>query len=96
MFWTRPSAAELVGTGLKPKHYREPHVDVLPEAWEAVDLFRRFCTQWRIGAGGPVGLDYPVFTQELERVGVGGDDYEEMMAMLGIIERAALEEIHKS
>lgn len=39
---------------LKPADY-----EVWPECWEAVQMFLRCQTQWRIGGmGGAVGLDY--------------------------------------
>jgi len=31
---------------------------VWPENWEAVTMFSRLQTQWRIGPRGPIGLDY--------------------------------------
>ena len=34
------------------------HFEVWPENWEAVRLFIRCQTQWRIGINGLAGLDY--------------------------------------
>lgn len=48
-----------------------------------------------MGPGGPVGLDYNVIYHELDRRGLAGDPYDEMMAALRVIESTALEEIHK-
>ena len=48
-----------------------------------------------MGMGGPVGLDYGVIQHELDRLGVSGDDYTDMLDRLRIIEAAALEEMRK-
>ncbi len=95
LYWRRPTAAELAGTGLKAKHYREPHVDVWDEHWDALQLFSRLTTQWRAGFGGPIGLDYNVIYQDLARAGIVGADFDSTMASIRVIEQAALEEIHK-
>ncbi|MBP0943086.1 DUF1799 domain-containing protein [Pseudomonas alliivorans] len=33
-------------------------VEVWPDVWPAFQLFEALSTQWRVGMGGPVGLDY--------------------------------------
>lgn len=33
---------------------------MFPENWEAVAMWNRACTQWRIGMAGAIGLDYNV------------------------------------
>lgn len=95
LYWKRPTAAAAAEIGCKPEDYIEPDVEVWEESWAAVQLFSRFSTQWRIGAGGPVGLDYGVIQHELSRSGIAGDDYTETMARLRVIEQAALDQIHK-
>ena len=32
--------------------------EVWEENWEIVEMFLRMQTQWRVGMGGPTGLDY--------------------------------------
>lgn len=39
----------------KPEHF-----EVFPENWDAILMWNRSCTQWRIGMAGPTGLDYNV------------------------------------
>ena len=95
LYWKRPTAAQLAGTGLKLKHYPEPHVEVWPEHWDVLQLFKRNASQWRVGGGGPIGLAYNVLFHELERAGTTGDDFDDAIACMRIIEQAALEEIHK-
>ncbi len=54
-----------------------------------------FSTQWIQGPGGPTGLNYQVIFHELDRTGVKGDEYDETMAALRIIEQEALRQIYK-
>lgn len=96
LYWRRPTAAEVGDIGLKPEDFEEPHVDLWPENWPAIELFTRYSTQWRVGAGGPVGLDYTVILHDLDRRKISGDDHDELMASIRVIEHAALDEIHKS
>ncbi|MDF4005322.1 DUF1799 domain-containing protein [Luteibacter sp. PPL552] len=72
-----------------------PNAELWPENWPAIQLFTRLSTQWRVGMNGPTGLDYNVVFHELDRTGVVGDDYDEMMAAIRVIESTALEEIHQ-
>ena len=41
-----------------PEDDRDDNFEVLPENWEAVQMFMRCQTQWRVGMAGPIGLDY--------------------------------------
>jgi hypothetical protein len=36
----------------------EQEVEVWPDAWPAFMLFESMSTQWRVGMGGAIGLDY--------------------------------------
>ena len=91
MYWRRPSDAELKQIGLKAKHYPEPEVTVWGDNWEATQLFRRLSTQWRVSASGPVGLDYTIFYRELDRAGIAGPEFDELMWQIGVIEAEALD-----
>ncbi|MDG2524649.1 DUF1799 domain-containing protein [Stenotrophomonas sp. HITSZ_GD] len=90
LYFRVPTAAELEGTGFKPKHYVAPVVDLWPENHRAVDLFRRISNQWRCGAGGPIGLDYGVVFNEMAHAGITGQERDEVMGALAVIEAAAL------
>jgi ribosomal protein S18 acetylase RimI-like enzyme len=37
---------------------KEDRFEVFPENWRAIALFRRASTQWIVGVGGAVGLNY--------------------------------------
>ena len=70
-------------------------MDLWSENAPPLALFSRYSTQWRVGPAGAVGLDYTVFFHDLDRKGVSGRDFDEMMDALRVIESAALEELHK-
>lgn len=61
----------------------------------ALDLYCLFSTQWRVGMSGAVGLDYGPILHHLDRKGVSGDAYDDLMASIAVIERAAMEEFEK-
>jgi hypothetical protein len=77
------------------KDFPLPEVDIWPENWPPIELFTRISTQWRQGPGGPAGLDYNVVFHELDRKGLAGEIYDEMLAALRDIELTALQEIHR-
>ena len=93
--WRRPTAAALRGTGLKPSHYKEPIVEVWPESWPAVELYVRYQTQWLQGPGGPSGLNYAILFADLDRSGIEGEDREEIMDGVRVIEAEVLKSIYQ-
>lgn len=58
-------------------------------------MYLRYCTQWRAGPSGPIGLDYTVFFHELDRMGLERDAYDEFMAALRVIEETALDALNR-
>jgi hypothetical protein len=95
LYWRRPSAAEAGEWGLRVEDYPAPEVALWPENWPPIELFNQLSTQWRTGPGGAIGLDYNVIFHELDRRSLSTHDYDEMMASIRHIERAALEEMQK-
>jgi len=93
--WRRPTAAELKGTGLHPKHYKEPVVEVWPECWPAIDLYLKYRTQWIQGPGGPSGLDYSILLADLDRSGVRDTEREDIMDAIRTIEAEVLASIYQ-
>ncbi len=81
--------------GLKAKHFPPPPGRAVAGVRLPIELFSRVATQWRVGAGGPIGLDYNVVYRELEREALDGDQHDEVMAAIRIIERAALEQMQQ-
>lgn len=96
MYWRAPTEAELAQLGLKAKHYPPPKVDLWPECELPIAIFSRVSTQWRVGAGGPIGLDYNVVYRELDDAEIVGDERKELMAAIRVVESAALDIIHKA
>lgn len=82
--------------GLKLSDFPRPCVELWPDHVLAFNLFTRNYTQWRVGAGGPIGLDYGVLYHDLDRQELSKTEQQEIMDVLRIIERAALEIFHKS
>ncbi len=95
LYWWTPTESELLQLGLKAKHFPPPQVELWPECVLPIELFSRVATQWRVGAGGPIGLDYNVVYHELQREALDSEQYDEVMAGIRIIERAALEHMQQ-
>lgn len=96
LYWKRPTKAEAASIGCVPEDYEEPKVEVWEENWQAVQIFRKYSTQWRMGPGGPCGLDYAVIQFDPACKGLSPDQYDDLIARLGVIEQAALTHIHKT
>ncbi|WP_082306635.1 DUF1799 domain-containing protein [Mizugakiibacter sediminis] len=95
LYWKPPNPEELEPYGLTADDYPPPSVELWPENWPAIQLFTRLSTQWRVGAGGPVGLDYGVLFHELDRMGLDTEAYDDLFASIRVIEGIALNELHK-
>jgi Phage related hypothetical protein (DUF1799). len=63
--------------------------EVTPEAWPAVSMFLKVQTQWRVGMGGVIGLDYGAvrWLFELEQV----SDQRQLLEDLQLIEGKVVE-----
>ena len=99
LFYRIPTAAELLEDD-SPYTVQDfidarDTVDVWDENWDVLHLYRTYDTQWRVGMGGPTGLDMMVFLHELDRKNVPDDIYDDMVWKLSIIETAALKQMHK-
>ena len=84
-----PTEEEIAASGFSREDYEE-EVDVWPENWHAVDLFRRFNTQWRIGMKGPTGLVYEAVFALLDRKGYAEAEWWQMFNDIQVMEVAAL------
>ena len=74
---------------IKPREY-----EVWPEHEDAVILFLRCQTQWRVGGLGVVGLDYAVVLQVMDLYAVG--DRRQALEDLQVMESRAKELINKA
>lgn len=80
----------------KPEDFPEPPpAEVWGENWEPLWLFIENMTQWRVGQGGPTGLDYNVFHAILNRKNLTSEQFDQFMRDIGICERVALRMIHQ-
>lgn len=63
--------------------------EVTPDAWPAVSMFLKVQTQWRVGMGGVIGLDYGALRWcfELEEV----ENPRELLEDLQVIEGRVVE-----
>jgi hypothetical protein len=74
---------------IKPREY-----EVWPEHEDAVILFLRCQTQWRVGGLGVVGLDYAVVLQVMDLYAVG--DRRQALEDLQVMESRAKELMNKA
>ena len=59
-------------------------------------MFERLCTQWRMGSGGPVGLDYCAAYPLMDRMGLESAEWDDLFDDLRLMERAALTQINQN
>lgn len=93
LYWKAPSAAELAEWKLKAKHYPEPVVTVWADNWDAIQMFISFSSQWRSGPAGVIGLDYSVIHFEANRLQMAGEEFDNLMWQIGVIESEALRQL---
>jgi hypothetical protein len=95
LYWTAPKPEELAFWGFSAEEVAPPETELWQENWPAIQLFRNNATQWRVGMGGPVGLDYTVLFHEIDRRNLLPDEYDDLMGCIRVIEEAALKHLHK-
>lgn len=76
--------------GLKEEDFEEQELMVWPDNWQAVILFTRLRTQWRVGFGGAVGLDYNVLYRMIGRLKLDDIEAEELEEDVQVMELEAL------
>ncbi|HDS1711354.1 DUF1799 domain-containing protein [Pseudomonas sp. SbB1] len=65
-------------------------VEVWPDAWPAFCLFEALGTQWRLGPGGPSGLDYAAIPGTAKILGLKRRELPRVFHDLRIMEGEAL------
>ena len=65
-------------------------VEVWPDAWLSFCLFEALGTQWRLGPGGPSGLDYTAIPAAAEMLGIKRRKLADHFPDLRIMEYEAL------
>ena len=66
-------------------------VDIWPDNWPHVETFVAMSTQWRLGASGPLGLDYSALQAVLRLRGLPRSRWPETFDAIRVMEEAALE-----
>lgn len=84
-----PTDKELAASGFAREDFDET-AEVWPENWPSFVLFSEMRTQWNHGFGGPVGLNYLVVYDRLDRLGYAGSEWEDMYSNIQEMEAAAL------
>lgn len=90
-----PSPQELEASGFTLEDFASDPVDCLPDNEQAYLLFEALSTQWRVGAGGPTGLDYNIMYRMMDRMRLSDEDYQLVELDLQILESHALAEMHR-
>lgn len=81
--------------GLTEEDYAaEDLVEIWPENDGAVQAFAVLARQWRIGPGGPFGLDYSAVPFVLEMAGVPRDEWKTFFSDIRVMEDEALKVLH--
>lgn len=66
---------------------------IFPDVWPSVGLFRDMNTQWRVGPGGVVGLDYQALDAVMKFRGITDDEISQRFDDIQVMELAAIEVI---
>lgn len=74
----------------------EPTCDIWPDNIPAANLFRAMLTQWRVGPGGLVGLDYTAIEPVRRSLHITSRKAARLLPDLQVMEQAALELAHAS
>lgn len=67
-----------------------PPFGVFSDNWLAARVFVMLDTQWRVGFGGPTGLDYGALPIVMRQCGVAPAERGEVFELVRVMERAAL------
>lgn len=65
-------------------------VEVWPENYAALNTFSRVSSQWLVGQGGPIGLNYCALYPVLDRLGLPDAEWNQMFDDIRVMEAAAL------
>lgn len=71
-------------------------VEVWPENWPSWSLFCQVSTQWRIGMGGPTGLDYGAIYPLLDRIATDPAEWMDLFEDIQTLERTALKQMSEN
>jgi len=96
MYDPGPSDDELAAIGIRREDVEDTSdMDVWPENWAPFSVFDEIRTQWRVGAGGPTGLDYNMAFEFMKLMKVKKSMHLETIRAIRVMEREALRQMHK-
>ena len=67
-----------------------------PDNHAAFILFNNLSTQWRIGMGGPTGLDYAAVYPLLDRIAKDPAEWQDLFEDIQVMEGAALKQMSEN
>ncbi|GAB7082285.1 DUF1799 domain-containing protein [Megalodesulfovibrio paquesii] len=70
-------------------------VDVYPDNWPALWIFKDLATQWRVGLAGATGLDYAALPAVLDLRGVPQAERADLFDCLQVLEAETLTAWHE-
>ncbi|MEQ6351837.1 DUF1799 domain-containing protein [Ralstonia pseudosolanacearum] len=94
LYWSQPKAEQLAAFGLTLADIQPEALGIWPENAITVEVFAHLGTQWRIGARGPVGLDYAAIPVVLQLLRVPPHEHADVFAGIRIMEYAALAQMN--
>lgn len=95
LYATEASEAELDAFGFRPEDYANDVIEIWPENHQAINLFTSISTQWRVGAGGPTGLDYNVLFTIMGLMDLSYERHVQLFEDIRVIESEALRVLNK-
>ncbi|WP_416046676.1 DUF1799 domain-containing protein [Cupriavidus basilensis] len=75
---------------MKAEDFEAPPVEVWPDNVQAFEVFGQMGTQWRVGMGGAIGLDYGALPFVLRMSRVPRDQWAPVFEGIRVMENAAL------
>lgn len=98
MYDSGPSDEELNAIGIRREDVLDTSdFDVWPENWLSYTVFCEVATQWRMGPGGPVGLDLNVVFRVMDLFKVQGRKKRvDLLRSIRLMESSALKQMSKS
>jgi len=90
MYTPAPTERELEASGLTLEDLAGDAVEVWPENLLTYKVFADLQTQWNVGMGGPIGLNYLTLFAKLDRLGLAGEQADDMEDDIRAMEHEAL------
>jgi hypothetical protein len=97
MYDSGPSEEELAAIGLLREDVEDnSDFEVWPENWLPFQVFNETSSQWRVGPGGPTGLDYSQVKWVMELMKIKSKHQLEVLKAVRVLESSAIKTMNKS